>query len=99
MKDYSTLIQVFTEAKELLSLPDNNFVWSSWQDANDALAEIDGILAKLEAGALSDTRQLQIIFAPTGSLQELSISSGWYDEFIALAKDFDQALRAYTTTD
>jgi hypothetical protein len=34
---------------------------------------------------------LSILFAPTGSIQEVSLSSGWGDEFIYLSMDFDRA--------
>jgi hypothetical protein len=31
--------------------PENDFAWSSWNDAEDATAEIDGIIAELQAAA------------------------------------------------
>jgi hypothetical protein len=34
---------------------------------------------------------LSILFAPTGSIQEVSLSSGWGDELIHLSVDFDRA--------
>jgi hypothetical protein len=37
-------------------------------------------------------RKLKILFAPTGDLQETSLSGGWADEFLALSSRFDAAL-------
>lgn len=37
-------------------------------------------------------QKLKILFAPTGNLQETSISGGWADEFLALSARFDAAL-------
>jgi hypothetical protein len=37
-------------------------------------------------------RKLRLLFAPTGSLQETSISNGWADKFLALSSRFDAAL-------
>jgi hypothetical protein len=92
-QSYSILLDVFAKARELLALPSNDFDWSSWGSAADALVEIDGIILNLKAGIMPDPLQLQVIFAPTGPMQEVSLSSGWGKEFLALAKKFDEALR------
>jgi hypothetical protein len=34
---------------------------------------------------------MAILFLPTGPMQEVSLSSGWGDEFVALADRFDRA--------
>jgi hypothetical protein len=36
--------------------------------------------------------ELSVLFAPTGPVQEVSVSSGWGDEFLILANEFDAAL-------
>ena len=35
---------------------------------------------------------MQVLFAPTGPVQEVSISSGWGEEFLTLASRFDTEL-------
>jgi hypothetical protein len=87
-----TLISVLEEARELLAAADNNFAWSSWRDCNDALDEIDTILFELRSGILPSALTLNVLFAPTGPIQEVSLSSGWGDRFIELAKRFDDAM-------
>jgi hypothetical protein len=82
----------FLRAREALAHPDNDFAWSSWRDANHALEEIDGIVTALRAGRVPDETQLQVLFAPTGPIQEVSLSSGWGDAFLRLADDFDAAM-------
>lgn len=90
------LLDVLREARGLLALPGNDFVWSSWQDEDAALLELDTLIAALEAGRLPSRLDLSILFAPTGPIQEVSISSGWADEFLVLASRFDRAAeRAY----
>jgi hypothetical protein len=88
----SALLEVLAEARELLELPANNFDWSSWRDAEEALAEIDGLVAALESGRLPDRLSISVLFAPTGPMQEVSLSSGWGDEFVTLADRCDAAL-------
>jgi len=76
------------ETRAFLALEGNDYSWSSWEDQNDALSEIDSIITELENGSFPDIR---ILFAPTGPIQEVSLSSGWGDEFLELAYRFDQA--------
>jgi hypothetical protein len=80
----------------LLSRPGNDFAWSSWNGGEEASLEIWGHIAELQAGGLPKKMDLTILFAPTGNLQEVSLSSGWGDEFLELATRFDKACgRAY----
>lgn len=87
------LARVLRDACDLLALPDNDFTWSGWEDAADALAEVQPLIAILEAGSLPHRGSLSILFLPTGPIQETSLSSGWSDAFIALANRFDAAER------
>jgi hypothetical protein len=83
------LVNVLREARSLLALPGNDFSWSSWPDAAAALAEVDGLIATLEAGRLPSR-----LTPPTGPIQEVSISSDWGDEFLTLAARCDAAVLA-----
>ena len=93
MKNLATksLIKILKETEELLSLKGNDFVWSPWDNVAEAKAEIDGHIAKLEAGDFSQLKNLSLLFAPTGAIQEVSVSSGWGEKFLALARKFDRA--------
>src|SRR4051812_22720970 len=79
-----------------LSRPDSDFAWSTWEDSKDAVSELSAHIAALDAGKLPPKPDLTVLFAPTGPIQEVSISSGWGDEFLLLAERFDRAVgRAY----
>ena len=84
------LIQILRDARSLLALPDNDFSWSSWEDATAALSELDGYIAALERGDLPSHPDLAVLFAPTGRMQDVSISSGWGYSFLAVAERFDR---------
>jgi hypothetical protein len=87
------LADVLREAVVCLSRPDNDFSWSGWNDAEDALAEVSAHIATLDAGKLPPKLNLTTLFAPTGPIQEVSVSSGWGDQFLELASRFDRAVR------
>ncbi len=88
----SPLLPILLEARELLALPSNVFSWSKWPDADAALAELDEHIAHVDEGRPLQRFRLNLLFAPTGSIQEVSMSSGWSREFMDLATRFDEVM-------
>jgi hypothetical protein len=83
------LVEVLREAQALLALPGNDFAWSSWEDAPAALAELDRQIGAVEGGQLPPPLDLAVLLAPTGPMQEVSLSSGWAQQFLEVAARFD----------
>lgn len=87
------LLQTLRDTRALLLRPDNDFAWSGWADGQAAVEEIDALIQSIGASADFHRVQLRVLFAPTGPVQEVSISSGWGDAFLELAARIDDALR------
>ena len=87
------LVAVLRSAQELLALPENDFAWSSWPDRNAAVAEVEGLISTVDAGRLPDRLHVSVLFAVTGPIQEVSLSSGWADTFLKVAERYDRAER------
>jgi hypothetical protein len=87
------LVEVLREARGFLARPDNDFTWSDWGSTADALQEIDDIIARIESGVLPARLDIEVLFAPTGPIQEVSLSSGWGKAFLGLAERFDAAMK------
>ena len=85
------LEDVLAASIELVSLEDNDFSWSSWGDAAAAIRELNQHIAALRLPNRPDIEGMSVIFAPTGPMQELSLSSGWSEPFVKLASYFDAA--------
>ncbi|WP_242167108.1 MULTISPECIES: hypothetical protein [unclassified Pseudomonas] len=85
-----SLIHVLEAAIELISLPGNDFCWSSWEDEDQAKAELLGLVSVLRSGGLPKKLDVSVLFAVTGPLQELSLSSGWADTFLKVADKYDE---------
>jgi len=88
------LAAVLRRIAELLSRPDVDTAWSGYEP-DELRSEIDSFLEKAGAGLPLDEAgrdRLRLLFAPTGALQETSLSSGWGQEFVALATRFDDAI-------
>ena len=88
MPPYDRFVDVLLGARDLLARPGNDFTWSWWEGASDALAEIDRLIAAApsDPGAVNAAA---ILFLPTGPMQEVAVSSGWGDEFLDLASQYD----------
>ena len=95
---HQELAQVLQEARKCLARPANDFAWSSWENAEAALGEVDGLISRIESGSLPPISEVTVLFLPTGPIQEVSLSSGWGQEFLRLADRLDAAVaRAYGT--
>jgi len=88
------LLDVLRDTRALLARPENDFSWSSWTDTDHALGEIDRLIATIESGAPWQPHAASVLFLPTGPIQEVSLSSGWGNEFLTLAARFDKAIGA-----
>ena len=89
------LLGVLRETRALLTRPGNDFASSTWSSVTDALTELDGFISLVEASRPFDPSKLSILFAPTGDIQEVSLSSGWSQEFLGVAERFDIAFARY----
>ena len=82
------------EVLRILELPGTDVAWSRYRSVEEAVQDINDHIGRLRRGDLAKLDDLMLLFAPTGSVQEISISSGWPDEFLALAARFDRAIEA-----
>ena len=90
MDTKESLLSVVDQALKLVLRPANDFSWSSWLSAEHASFELNHIRQAILSGDFSCLAALRVIFAPTGPMQELSLSSGWGDEFLSLAAQLDE---------
>lgn len=84
------LLLLLRTLRERLAADGNDFAWSGWADAASALADLDPLIARLQRAELPDRVDLAGLFAPTGPLQEIALSSGWTTEAEALARVWDR---------
>jgi hypothetical protein len=87
------LISLLRETQAILRRPQNDFAWSHWDNAEQAISDIESHIAAIQREDASRLEDLRLLFAATGSIQEVSESSGWGREFIDLAARFDKTLQ------
>ncbi len=89
------LIQVLENAKKLLALEGNDFLWSTWENEAEALLELNELQTKIMGNLSWDESDFVVLFAPTGPIQEVSHSSGWGSDFLKLSDEADLAIQMY----
>lgn len=94
MPNKTKLIKVLEMVRPYLLRPENDFTWSFWKDQKQAIGEINQFITTLQEGQAFNELSLSLLFAPTGPIQEVSISSGWGDVFLKLADQFDEAMES-----
>lgn len=75
-KNLHDLICLIEEIIVILKSPHTNTTWTHWDTPDEAIINFNQILEKLKNNDKTPLKELEIIFLSTGSLQDLSISSG-----------------------
>jgi hypothetical protein len=77
---------------EMLVSQDVDVTWSSYDDSEQVINEIKIIENSILNGNVKSIEEMNFLLSPTGGLQEISISSGWGDEFLEIAESLEYAL-------
>lgn len=88
-------IALLQAVRERVGQPDNDFGWTPWTDTAAAQAGIDRLLRPLLLGRSPDRGELALLFAPTGALLELALSSGWAEDAVRMAAQADRLLATW----
>ena len=88
----NNVIKVLKKTKAIIKVTDINVAWSRFESEEEVIEALDDHMEKLISHDFSAIWDLILLFAPTGSLQEISISSGWGAEYLTLASEFDTAI-------
>ena len=85
------LAEILEDLLRLVEAHDQNLDWAAtWDTTEEMIAELRDHLSRVRLGDFSQLGRLTYLFLPTGALQEVSISSGWAEEYLALAARFDR---------
>ncbi|MFE3454286.1 hypothetical protein ACFXJ8_35715 [Nonomuraea sp. NPDC059194] len=86
------LAQVLDDLVEIVAASEQDTTWAgTWDTGDEMIRELRDHAGRLRRGDGSTLGELEFLFLPTGPLQEVSISSGWGDQFLVLAGRFDRA--------
>lgn len=95
MNKASSPSQHFDKISELLTSikiktnAQTDVIWSRYETPQELIDDLDAKIVKLRASNYDVLGDLYMLFAPTGSFQEISLSNGWSEEFLELAESFE----------
>lgn len=78
-----------------MNINNPNLTWSYFKDKESCLKEIDSIILKLKQKNPSAIKDLESLFMPTCTFQDLSLDNGWGEDFLKLAEQFDNIKSDY----
>lgn len=82
------LIDIINKVKDKIS-DDSDMVWTHYDTAKELRDELEFYMHEVRNGDMSSLEKIKLLFLPTATFQEHSISNGWPDEYLALAEKFD----------
>jgi hypothetical protein len=87
------LINIITLVK--LKITDESvMIYTAYQTAEKLRDELDAHILLLHCGKTNGLDDLNLLFSPTASLQEHSLSNNWATEYLQLSEKFDQLFNA-----
>ncbi len=95
--DHEEVARILESVLEVVARPDTDVSWSSFDEPEQAVAELRDLIRRVRQPDPDPAvwQRISLLFAPTGSLQEISISSGWGQGFLSVAQRMDRALGAW----
>ncbi|TNE28695.1 MAG: hypothetical protein EP346_08395 [Bacteroidetes bacterium] len=72
-------------------------IWAGYNSPAELRKEIELNIEQLKAGNEEALQKFNIMFAPTSVFQELAQSNGWHDEYMKLAREFDERYEVVKT--
>ena len=86
------LIEILETVKKLILEPRTDISWSTFDSKDELITEIDTHIQQLNLRDISKVKDLILLFAPTSDFQEISLSSGWGNQYLNISARFDIAI-------
>lgn len=87
---FAEILNILDEIRNITNNPQVNMIWTPYQNSAEFIREYDLIVEAFKRGTQGSLGKLQLLFAPTGVLQDISIDNGWGEKFIELSGRFDK---------
>jgi hypothetical protein len=82
------LIELIGQIKAKITA-DSDMMWGRYDTPEQLVVELEQYESRLSQEDLSCLKSLDLLFAPTGTLQEHALQNGWSTKFLVMAETFD----------
>lgn len=87
------IIKVLEEVKKIIQKYEIDLSWSTYRHEKDLVDDLDTYISQLRNNDYSCIKNIKYLFAPTGDLQEISLSSGFSEEYLQLSNVIDKNIK------
>lgn len=70
--------------------PNTCMIWTKYDSPEQLTDELDIYIKDLQEAKFQNWEALDLLFSPTGTLQECSISNAWGNDYLQLANEYDK---------
>ncbi len=92
-KEIKEIISLLKIIRRYVSIENSDVIMSTFSTNKDVINTIDNHIARLSESDISRVNELIVLFLPTSDFQEISISNGWSEEYLKIAKKFDNLIK------
>lgn len=85
------LREVLDQVKRLIERSEQSD-WTPFAPSEIA-TDLSAAISRLDRREAIEQEHLEMLFAPTGPIQETAMSAGWSDEYLKLSTEFDVLIR------
>lgn len=92
---YEMLQIIILEIKQIVDSSNTDTGFSKYSTPKELIDDLDKYIEKLERKDETIFSKINFLIAPTGDLQEVSLSSGWGEEFLRLSMEIDKIIEKH----
>lgn len=89
---FAEILNILDEIRNITNNPKANMIWTPYNNSAEFIRDYDTLIEDFKRGTQGSLDKLQLLFAPTGILQDISIDNGWGEKFIELSDRFDELI-------
>lgn len=86
--DWEAVIKVLEIIKSKITA-ETDLLWTNYNSVEELIVELNEIHNLLRDKNRKGLESLRYLFAPTGTLQEISMQNDWIQEYLNLSLEFD----------
>lgn len=88
----TALRTLLEEVVVIIETSDTNLAWSGYDSEAEIILALRDHIEKLGVNELTTIAEIKLLFAPTSSLQDIAIQSGWGEDFLVISSKVDGLL-------
>ncbi|MHA2399786.1 MAG: hypothetical protein ACXADU_12980 [Promethearchaeota archaeon] len=88
-----SIIKILESIKKIINTSETVVLHSTFDRKESVIDELDNHILRLKNEDFSKIEDLIILFSPTSDLQEISLDSGWSEQFLLISERFDSAIK------